>query len=91
MSWQDAVFTTGQGLFAVALIPALLSASKPPRATCWTTGLTLFAFAFAFLTLDLWGSSLSSLTTGALWVWLALQNARRGQRPPKAPPYQDTH
>ena len=73
MIWQDLVFGAGQIAFAIALIPALRSATKPPRVTCMLTGGVLCAFALTFTTLSLTWSAATSLGCGAMWLALAVQ------------------
>jgi hypothetical protein len=76
MAWQDIIITIGTFIFAIALIPTLKSADKPPVSTSLTTGLTLIVFAVTFSTLGLWFSFVMNLVTGSLWLTLALQKAK---------------
>lgn len=72
--WQDYVFALGQLIFVVALLPALASdTQKPPRATCWMTGVTLVVFALCFGTLGLWWAFSTTFTAAVMWLALALQ------------------
>lgn len=81
MIWQDWVFAVGQGLFAVALIPAILDrTSKPPFFTSLLTAAILAVFAAAFLSLDLWWSALSTTVCSACWWILAWQRISTRRR-----------
>ena len=73
MTWQDFVLSVGQAFFALALVPAVFGLAKPPRSTGFVTGAILVLFSFTFATLNLAWSAVSSLLTGALWLWLWLQ------------------
>jgi hypothetical protein len=73
MSWQDAVIAVGQVIFVIALIPALLGQEKPPRSTCWVTGVTLASNAVALLSLGLVWSGVSMGITAACWLVLGGQ------------------
>lgn len=73
MTWQDVVLGLGQLLFIIALIPALRSAHKPPRVTCFVTGVTLFTFAFTFSTLNLAWATLTAAVCAALWMIMVFQ------------------
>ena len=69
----DAVFTVGSLLFIAALLPAVWSESKPPRATCALTAGVLAAFAVTYLTLGLTFSAVTTGMTCCLWTVLLLQ------------------
>lgn len=79
MSWQDTLIAVGQVLFIIALVPALLGSSKPPRFTCLLTGGVLAAFAVAFGSLSLWWGSWSAAVCALCWFILLCQ-ARPGYR-----------
>ena len=76
MIWQDAVIAVAQGSFAIALLPTVLSESKPPLATSIPTAAGLFVIGGAVATLELWWSALTVSATGALWLVIALQRWR---------------
>lgn len=73
MHWQDFVFTAGNIIFALALIPTIQGKSKPALSTSLTTGLVLYIFSFAYFSLALWFSTVTSFISGSLWLFLALQ------------------
>lgn len=77
MSWQDLVFGAGQMLFGFALLPALLSPSKPPLLTSLLTGAVLLIFAGTFATMAFWWSAANSFACGLLWITLAMQRRWR--------------
>jgi hypothetical protein len=80
MAWQDIVLTIGSLIFAVALIPSLLSKDKPALTTSITTGCVLLVFAFVYTTLSLWFSAISTTITGLMWLTLAVQKHTRPGR-----------
>ncbi len=73
MHWQDIVLAAGSFVFAVALIPTVLSKEKPPLSTSLLTGITLLVFAVVYATLSLWLSFFSTCITAALWLTIAAQ------------------
>jgi hypothetical protein len=88
MTWQDVLIGSEQVLFAVALVPSLLSERKPHAVTSALTGLTLLAFAVAYASLDLVYSAAAALLCGVLWLVLLLQvllrQLREGSRKTRA-------
>lgn len=76
-SWQDLVLGAGQLAFAVALIPALRAAEKPPLGTSVSTALLMVVFAGAYLSLGLVSGAGMALVMAALWGALAWQRAMR--------------
>lgn len=82
MIWQDVVLSTGQLVFVIALLPAVIGEEKPPFWTCIITGLTILIFAFTFTTLGLLWSAFTSAMAGVIWLLLAWQSwkLRRGRR-----------
>ena len=76
-SWQDLVFTIGQLVFLVALIPALLSPDKPPAISSFLMGTVLLVFAIAFASLTLWFAAVTVALVGGLWYVLAGQKIRQ--------------
>lgn len=68
MNWQDILLMLGGFVFAVALIPTLRSAEKPPRSTCILTALVLAAYAVAYVSLDLWLAFSAVLITKGMWL-----------------------
>lgn len=77
MIWQDVVPIIGNVVFAVALIPSILSKHKPHRWTCAMTAAVLFAYAGTFWTITLWYWSLATLVTAIAWVILLFQRRRQ--------------
>lgn len=73
MLWQDLVLTGGSAIFAFALPPSVFSKDKPALSTSFITGTVLLIFAFAYWTLSLWISAITTITTGFLWLTLAIQ------------------
>ncbi|GEM_PF-552297 len=76
MTWQDIVFSIGQWIFIVALIPLLFSKDKPALSSSLMTGTVLAVFAFTYSTLSLWTASTSTILTAGAWFTLAIQKYR---------------
>lgn len=69
--WQDYVLAAGPVLFILALLPAIPAAApKPPRSTCWMTGVVLLAQAATLSTLGLWWAAVMNALCGAVWLYL---------------------
>lgn len=77
MHWQDWVFSIGNWIFSIALIPAILDKEKPPVSTSLTNTVVLFVMAFTFSTLTLWLSAISIGINGILWFVLAIQKFKQ--------------
>lgn len=77
--WQDTVMMVGGFTFALALLPSVLTSSKPNRLTCLLTGTVLGVFAMTFATLDLWLSCIAVGVTASLWFVLLFQSRRYGK------------
>ncbi len=73
MHWQDWVFSLGQIIFLIALIPTLKGKSKPEISTSVVTSIILAVFALTYFSLGLWFSSLSSIAMTIAWATLAIQ------------------
>lgn len=76
MIWQDVVIGIGQFVFALALVPAIVSEEKPPRSTCAMTGGLLAVFAMVYATLDLWLATLACAICATCWLVLMIQKRR---------------
>lgn len=75
--WQDFVFTAGNVIFIVALIPTILSKEKPPLSTSVPTAAVLIAFAVTYGSLHLWYALTSATVTALAWSIIALQRLLR--------------
>lgn len=64
-------------IFAVALIPSILSKDKPAIMTSLTTGSVLLVFSIAYFTLGLWVATFTNGIVGAMWLYLAWQKYRK--------------
>ena len=73
MHWQDWVFSLGQVIFLIALIPTLKGKNKPEFSTSVITSVILAVFALTYFTLNLIFSTLSSIAMSAAWATLAYQ------------------
>lgn len=76
-SWQDIVLAIGSLVFAIALIPSLLSKDKPALLTSGSTSLVLFVFTITYASLSLWYATVTTALSAALWGVLALQKLIR--------------
>lgn len=83
--WQDFIFTAGSIIFAIALMPSILSPHKPAIASSVMTGAVLYVFAATYLSLDLIFSACATLTTAAMWSILAFQKMRQLREPDLIP------
>jgi hypothetical protein len=79
MLWQDWVFTVGNIIFAVALLPSVFGKNKPEVTTSLMTGVVLLIYSFTQFTLSLWFSSFTTLITACIWLLLAFQKKRNEQ------------
>lgn len=73
MPWQDWIFTIGQFIFVIALIPTIRGKDKPAFITSLITTIILFSFAATYTTLQLWGSALFASLNASAWGILAVQ------------------
>ena len=73
MQWQDLVFTIGQIIFIISLIPSIISKDKPALATSVITAIVLFVFAYVDFSLSLYFASVAVAATGVGWTVLAYQ------------------
>lgn len=74
MIWQDVVFSIGNILFTIALVPSIAdSYGKPNITTSFITASILLTFSISFFTLGLYSSSVSSLFTSSGWWILFFQ------------------
>lgn len=73
MQWQDLIFTIGQLIFIVSLLPSILSKDKPAFATSIITATVLYIFALVDITLSLYLTSIAVAATGVGWSILAYQ------------------
>lgn len=71
--WQDYVLTAGSLAFIAALLPAVFSDAKPPRATSVLTAAVLYVFALTDVTLHLYLTAGITALTAATWTVLAIQ------------------
>ncbi len=80
MSWQDIVFSIGQWIFIIALIPLIFSKDKPALSSSLMTGTVLAVFAFTYSTLSLWTASASTVLSAGAWFILATQKIRANRK-----------
>ena len=81
MIWQDLVIMIATIFMGYALIPQILYGLKNKKKTIATqtaaiTTVSLFIFAFVFITLELYFSAIIDFITGALWTILLIQSLK---------------
>jgi len=74
--WQDIIYGIGGLVFAVALLPAVFSKSKPPLSTSVMTLVTLAIFSVASLSLNLYLAAVTQIMAALMWGTLAVQKLR---------------
>jgi len=80
MHWQDWIFSVGQIIFLIALIPTLKGKDKPALTTSVVTTIILVVFAITYLSLNLWYSGVSSVAMTIAWGVLAVQKYFQDQK-----------
>lgn len=81
MHWQDIVLGVGNFVLVLALLPSILSSSKPAIATGIMSAAALLSFGVVYVSLHLWfGAAMVSLS-GLLWIVLAIQKHRQVKSP----------
>lgn len=73
MLWQDWVFSVGQWVFILALLPSVFGKDKPALSTSLMTGTVLAIFALTYITLSLLLAGISTSLSSAVWFVLAVQ------------------
>lgn len=73
MPWQDWIFTVGQLIFIIALIPSIRSKDKPAFTSSLITAVILIGFAATYTSLELWGSAIFAFLNASAWGILAIQ------------------
>jgi hypothetical protein len=71
--WQDIVIAVGSLIFALALLPSVLSKHKPALWTSAMTGIVLVVFTIAYASLSLWYATVTTSLAALLWIVLAVQ------------------
>lgn len=77
--WQDYVFTFGQIVFIVALIPSVVGKNKPALITSLTTGAVIALFSFTYATLTFWYSMTTTGLLALVWLYLGFQKYQQGR------------
>ena len=71
--WQDIVIAVGSLIFAIALLPSVLSKHKPALWTSAMTGTVLVVFTITYATLSLLYATITTSFAALLWIILAIQ------------------
>lgn len=80
MPWQDWVFSVGNGIFALALLPSVMGKSKPAFSSSLLTASVLAVFVGTFATFSLWLSAAVTTVSASMWLTLAVQKYRIDKR-----------
>lgn len=73
MKWQDVVFSIGEVVFMVGLVPSVLGPDKPAAITSLSTAAMLLAYLAVHRSFKLWGAFVLTLITVTMWSILAGQ------------------
>lgn len=77
LSWQDIVLAVSIFAFNIALIPSVISKSKPALSTSVLTSVFVFATVSVYVSLTLWYAAAMASVNGGLWATLAIQKFRQ--------------
>jgi hypothetical protein len=77
--WQDIVLGIGSFIFAVALIPSVMSEHKPALWTSILSFVVLVVFVITYASLSLWYATFSTTLTALLWGILMLQKLMKNE------------
>lgn len=80
MGWEEAFLSFGAIVFAIALIPSMISSDKPDLLTSLTTGIVLLGFTAAYISLGLIFAAATVFVTACFWAVLAVQVIRRNRK-----------
>lgn len=86
MAWQDIVLSIGSWIFAIALIPSVLSKDKPALSSSLMTGSVLGVYAITYVSLSLWVAAASTVLVAGVWFTLAVQKYRADRSARKSVP-----
>ncbi|MEX1027637.1 MAG: hypothetical protein WD049_06480 [Candidatus Paceibacterota bacterium] len=78
--WQDIVFSLGQVLFVVALLPSVFSKDKPALSSSLMTGCILATFGITYASMGLYWSAGTAAAIAATWFVLAVQKFLMNQK-----------
>lgn len=70
--WQDLLFSIGEIVFLLTLVPLWLSDAKVPTFTGIGTGFMLYCFMMAHISYRNWITVVLSFITATLWVLIGL-------------------
>ena len=84
MHWQDIVFSIGSWIFAIALVPSILSKTdKPALSSSLLTASLLTLYVPTYASLGLTVSAISGGIIALAWWILAYQKWRSSRNPSK--------
>ena len=73
LKWQDILIMIGGFCFSIALIPTVLAVEKPTLFTSLLTGIILYSFCVAYISLRLKLAFIATMITASMWLVLAIQ------------------
>ena len=79
--WQDITLAVGSLIFAIALVPSIMSKDKPALWTSTVTGGVLIVFTGTYASLSLWYATFTTALAAILWIVLALQKILQNKQP----------
>jgi len=83
MHWQDIIFSIGSWIFAIALIPSILSKDKPALSSSLLTASLLTVYVPTYASLGLTVSAISGGSVALAWWILAYQKWQSNKNRPK--------
>lgn len=76
MIWQDIVIAGAQTLMIMALVPSIISESKPALPTSLMYTFLVFAITISLLSLGLWLSAITAAVNALEWLVLTIQKLK---------------
>ena len=75
--WQEWIFVVGNFAQTIMIWPMIVGPEKPPVRSSAPLAISLAAFSFAFMTLDLWLSAAGVGAAAIAWAVLVVQKLRQ--------------
>lgn len=73
LKWQDAIFSAGEVVFLLSLLPSVFSDQKPAPITSLVTAIMLCLFLTVHASYQLWLAFCLTILTAGLWFTLFMQ------------------
>jgi threonine/homoserine/homoserine lactone efflux protein len=75
--WQDIILSTGSVIFALALIPSIISKDKPAIGTIILTAIVLSVFVITYVSMSMWFTAASTSFSVLMWTILGFQQLKK--------------